>query len=133
MDKVRDLVGRPFVARGRHPVTGMDCWGLVREVYRRYGMEVPDFSIAPNAFHAVDMTMRKEAGRTNWVRVEEPKETDAPLVVLMRLHPGLVTHAGVWIGHGRIIHALEGAGVVVSRVGMLKSRIVGYYRYGANN
>ena len=32
-----DLIGVPFVNRGRDATYGLDCYGLVKEVYKRYG------------------------------------------------------------------------------------------------
>jgi len=49
--------------------------------------------------------------------------------VLMRMHPKFVTHAGVFIGHGKIIHAMAMTGVTISRVASMKGRITGYYRH----
>ena len=37
-----DLIGVPFVNRGRDKNTGFDCYGLVKEVFRRYGYTIPN-------------------------------------------------------------------------------------------
>ena len=39
---VADLVGQPFKEGARGP-NEFDCWGLVREVAKRSGTELPDF------------------------------------------------------------------------------------------
>ena len=48
-----DLIGVPFVDGGRDAKSGLDCWGLVKEVFRRQGYEVPDYHIS--AIEAADI------------------------------------------------------------------------------
>ena len=38
-----DLIGTPFANHGRDVKQGLDCYGVVREVYRRYGYDVPEY------------------------------------------------------------------------------------------
>ena len=128
MDKLKGLVGRKFVNGGRSLKTGLDCWGLVMEVFKRYGITIPDFTVDAFAFQAIDTLAGKEMVSRTWEELYHPTDRDAPLVVLMRIHPGLITHAGVFVGNNRIIHTLKGTGIIISRVDALKSRIVGYYR-----
>ena len=40
-----DLIGVPFVDGGRD-TNGMDCWGLVRECFKRQGIVVKDYGIS---------------------------------------------------------------------------------------
>ena len=124
-----DLVGRRFVEGGRDVQTGVDCWGLVMEVYRRFGMDIPDFTVDSFAFRQIHDLVEYSTCTGNWDEVQTPTDEDAPLVVLMRIHPALITHAGVWLGHGKMIHTMKGTGVVVSHVDKFRSRIAGYYRY----
>ena len=131
--KLDDLIGKRFVNGGRKPVTGLDCWGLVMEVYRRYGISIPDFTVDAFAFQAIDVLAGKAVESRVWERVHEFRDKDAPLVVLMRMHPKLITHVGVYIGHNRIIHTMKMTGIITSRASALKSRIVGYYRYVKDN
>ena len=134
MDKqVRNLVGGRFVNGGRSIVTGLDCWGLVMEVYRRYGITIPDFTIDAFAFQAIDVLAGEAAATRVWEKVQEPKDRDAPLVALMRMHPKYITHAGVYIGGNQIIHTMKMTGVIVSKCTALRSRIEGYYRYVEDN
>jgi len=131
MDKrpeLGDLIGRPFVHSGRDVDTGMDCWGLVMEVFRRYGVAVPDFVVDSFAFRVINQLAGKEVGKRTWEEVYSPTDKDVPLVVLMRMHPVYITHAGVYVGNKRIIHTMKNSGVVVSKVATLQSRIAGYYR-----
>ena len=126
MDNLRELIGIKFVNGGRNIRTGLDCWGLVMEIFRRKGITVPDFII--DAFDYKTINNLAEKKQKVWMRVDNPVSTDAPLVVIMRIHPILITHAGVFIGGGKVIHTTAGTGVIISRIAALKNRIVGYYR-----
>jgi len=131
--KVGDLVGKGFVNGGRDVDTGLDCWGLVMEVYKRYGITLPDFTVDSFAFKMIDSIAIENAGMPEWEEVLVPVDKDAPLVVLMRMHPVFITHAGVFIGNNKIIHTTKGTGVILSRMQALQSRIAGYYRYVPDN
>ena len=128
MVRVDDLVGVPFVNGGRNPNTGLDCWGLVMVVFKRHGIELPDFKVDAFAYMAIDTLIREATVSRSWEEVFQPCDGDAPLVVLMSIHPVLVTHAGVYIGHNKIIHTMENANTVISKTGLLGKHIVGYYR-----
>ena len=82
-----------------------------------YFMSVPEFR----------KNIEQEA-YVEWEEVYRPIDDNAPLVVLMKLHPTLATHAGVYIGNNRILHTTKGTGAIVTRVDALPNRIVGYYR-----
>jgi len=135
MDKldVVGLVGGKFVNGGRDVRVGLDCWGLVMEVYRRYGMELPDFTVDAFAFKAIDALASGAVRDKTWEEVWEPGDKDVPLVVLMHMHPVFITHVGVLVGRGRILHTTRDTGVVISRTVGMNSQIVGYYRYVPNN
>ena len=128
MVKLNDLVGKRFVNGGRITATGLDCWGLVMEVFKRFGHTIPDFVVDAFAVHAIDALAGEAADSRIWEEVYEPYDRDIPLVALMRMHPKLITHAGVFIGNNRIMHTTASTGVIISRVDALKSRITGYYR-----
>ncbi len=129
MAKFGNLIGRGFVDGGRSMRTGLDCWGLVMEVFKRYGIKVPDFVVGAFAYKAIAALAGEAMESRKWEEVYRPMDKDAPLVVLMRMHPNLITHAGVFIGKNKIIHTTKSTGVIMSRAdSALKSRIVGYYR-----
>lgn len=125
---VKDLIGRKFVNGGRDVIKGLDCWGLVMEVFKRYGIEIPDFTVDAFSYAAVDALTKKAKGSHLWEEVYTPWDKEAPLVVLMRMHPKLITHAGVFIGDNRIIHTMASTGTITSRMDVLANRITGYYR-----
>ena len=132
MDSVMlgNLIGIPFVSQGRSTTSGMDCWGLVMEVYRHYGVKLPDFSVDAFAFDKINELTGTEIATRAWEEIHEP---ETPSVVLMRIHPKYITHAGVYIGGGKIIHTRKTVGAIITPTSTLRNQIVGYYRYADNN
>jgi len=130
---IRDLIGKEFVKGGRTVADGLDCWGLTMEVYRRYGITIPDFVVDAFGFQAINALAGRAVESRVWEEVHCPTDADIPLVVLMRMHPILITHAGVLIQRDKIIHTTAGTGVIMSKASALESRIAGYYRYVKDN
>ena len=133
MVDVKCLVGKKFVDGGRDVKKGLDCWGLVMEIFKRYGITLPNFTPSAFAFAEIDALAKEAVGFSQWEEVHHPQDGDVPLVVLMRMHPGLIKHVGVFLGGNRLIHTMESTNTVISRVSMLKHRITGYYRYAQDN
>ena len=113
---VNDLVGVKYIKGGRNPLYGLDCWGLVMEVYKRYGIVLPDMQLTLD---------------TCWKQVMVP--ISVPLVVLISLHPIYLNHAGVFVGRGRILHTTEKTNAVIVHISSLGNRIKGYYKYVQDN
>lgn len=101
---VEQYIGRPWV---RHEY---DCWAFFREVQReQFGVAVPEIPIDATDLMAVAKTLRDHGERSQWRAVAEPADGDAVLMSKGR-YP---THIGVWVGK-RVLHCLQGAGVVYS-------------------
>ena len=121
-----DLIGIPFVDGGRDAKKGLDCWGLVKEAFRRQGYEVPDYNIS--AAEAADIAGAMKKQEDDWIHLDEPQ---VGCLVLLRLTPGLwANHVGIYIGDGRFLHAYLPTGVCIDRLRRWQSRIVGYYSPG---
>ena len=132
MIKLDDLIGVPFANRGRDPKTGLDCYGLVKEVFRRYGYDIPEYD---THYHYDDMCRINELISGNiknypWRKLKEPK---APCLMAIRFGSpdGVVNHTAVYIGEDRFIHTREKIGVNIDRISSPAWRrvIVGYYEY----
>ena len=132
MIKLDDLIGVPFANRGRDPETGLDCYGLVMEVYRRYGYDIPEYDMQ---YHYEDMCRVNELIQGNsqnypWKEISEP---EVPCLMAIRFGSpeGVVNHTAVYIGDDCFIHARERVGVCVDRLSSPAwSRvIVGFYKY----
>ena len=109
----RHFIGTPYSWGGTSPRTGFDCSGLVRFVYRRFGIRLPHSSWADLGHgHRVD-------GR-RWLR---------PGDLVFFYGAG---HVGIYVGHDRFIDAPHsGARVMISTMNAYS----GYYgarRFRAN-
>ncbi len=121
-----DLVGIPFIDGGRDAKSGLDCWGLVKEAFRRQGCEVPDYHIS--AIEAADIAGTMKRQEDDWISLDGPR---VGCLVLLRLTPRLwANHVGIYVGDGRFLHAYLPTGVCVDRLRRWQSRIVGYYSPG---
>ena len=118
---VADLVGVPFKVHGRSKEEGFDCYGLVLEVERRAGKNLPD------PFYE---TVDPESNRKVMDLLENgvPAERlDAPeRYCVVKMNSGSRPHCGVYLGEGNVIHATENCGVVVQKLHRLKTD--GFYR-----
>ena len=100
---INSLIGIPYVKGGRS-LDGIDCWGLVMEVYRRMGRSVPDFD---SSFMSRPDTIRRirdgEALIAN--EIEEPEQWCI-------VSDSVKGHVGLWL-NGSLLHAAERVGVVL--------------------
>lgn len=127
-----DLIGVPFVNRGRDKSVGFDCYGLVKEAFKRYGYDIPEYDAYYTDYS--DMCRVNELIRGNahypW---EEIKEPVVPCLIAIRLGSpdGVVNHTAVYIGEGRFLHTRERIGVSIERMDSPAWRrvMVGFYKY----
>lgn len=122
---ISDLLGKPFTDGGRGP-DAYDCWGLACEVFRRYGIELPDYQVSCYAPEQIDSTYRDQV--SGWVRVSGIPPV--PSLVVIRFNQVIFcNHVGVYIGDGRFIHAREKTGVCVESVNHIywARKVEGYY------
>lgn len=120
-----DLIGIPFVDGGRDR-NGLDCWGLVKEAFRRQGCHVPDYRIA--AKRAADISREMKNQEDDWIYLKEPA---VGCLVLLRLTAGCwANHVGIYLGEGKFLHAYLATGVCIDRLSRWRSRIVGFYSPG---
>ena len=90
------LVGTPYRYGGNTPETGFDCSGLIGHVYRASA------GLAPP---------RTVAALPGWGGpVSQGRIRSGDLVIFA--DQGTVTHAGVYVGEGRFVHAPRTGGVV---------------------
>ena len=121
-------IGIPYKDGGRDE-NGLDCWGLVRLVYKeQYNIDLPSFtshySTAKDRELINELISRHKEG---WEKTTEPVEGS---VVLMRVL-GTETHVGVYLGNNAMLHIREGVHAIIEPVDTTtwKNRIVGYYNY----
>lgn len=97
------LVGTPYRYGGNTPASGFDCSGLIGYVYKqRAGVVAP----------------RSTAGLIDWgTSIPASNLRTGDLVVFAQ--NGRATHAGIYVGEGRFVHAPSTGGTV--RLDGLKS------------
>ncbi len=125
MTDLSDLVGKPFADGGRGP-DAYDCWGLVCEVFKRYGIELPDYKISCEDASRIDNEI--DSQRRQWRRCEG--EIPAPSLVVIRFNEVVFcNHTGVYIGSGRFIHTREKIGGNIDRIDSpaWRRKIEGFY------
>jgi cell wall-associated NlpC family hydrolase len=103
-----DLLGTPFKRGARGP-DSYDCYGLAIEMFRRAGVELPDFE-SPGTLEEVADLISSESAR--WRRVSIG--TVGSLVTL-RVE-GIGAHVGYTLPGDRFIHAFDATGVTTERL-----------------
>lgn len=126
MLKYEDLVGVPYVDYGRDPQTGLDCWGLAMEMYRRRGISLPNNPYNPRDFKLISKQFEAQRDTAHWKKLEAP--AIGCLVVIRLADSGWANHCGVYVGYGEFIHAYHTA-VVIDRIRRWLPRIAGYYEW----
>ena len=123
-------VGIPYADHGRD-TTGVDCWGLVRMVLdREFGVQV---ACMGSGYPSTDARDVLDGLITR--NLEDVMMVDAlaavPGDVLFFRQMGHVSHCGIVVGDGMMLHAREGADVVVERYtsGLWANRLHGAFRH----
>lgn len=87
MDKTinyADLIGVQFKNRGRDITSGVDCYGLVMEVYRRFGIDLPEFTADFDDVEKINSLICTEAVKTSVWREVSKGEISAPCIIAIR-------------------------------------------------
>lgn len=138
----QDLIGVPFEWGGRDE-KALDCWGLVRLMYARMGVDVGDYP-SRNNIKYINRTMLTEREKWKPIMPEDGlyevtgHKRACPDIqygvqlstCLMFRVDGFGAHVGFVVDPYRFIHAFEMTGtVVVSRISEWKNKIIGVYDY----
>lgn len=124
-------VGLPYAPHGRD-AAGVDCWGLVRLVLaREFGVRVPDMAASypdPDDRAELDRLIGRNLEAVMTVMPGEERPGD----VLFFTQAGHVSHCGVAVGDGFMLHARDGRDAVVEtyRAGLWLRRLHGIFRHG---
>lgn len=115
-----DLVGRPFVMGARGP-DAYDCYGLVREMFRRTGKQVPDYSTERRDVATIAQIL---SGIREWRKVEFAPGVMALFQMRTCLHTSFI------LPYDKMIHCWEQSnGVCVERFSTWQGKVIGYYDY----
>ncbi len=90
------LVGTPYRYGGNTPASGFDCSGLIGHVYQARAGVAPPRTVASMQF---------------WGRPVSGDNIRSGDLVLFAQR-GVATHAGIYVGEGRFVHAPSSGGVV---------------------
>jgi cell wall-associated NlpC family hydrolase len=101
-----DLIGAPFRRDARGPEY-WDCYGLLKEIYRRRGIEVAEIGETLRELSREGYSTDLAIGYTNW----QPCEVKPGAALLFR-RGNVPDHVGVAIDDVRFIHASETQGQV---------------------
>lgn len=130
MSKLDDLIGTPFINHGRDTVKGLDCYGLVMEVFRRFGKPIPEYNADWDDANKISEIIHEQAHSHTW-KACHPPSLPVPCVVALRYGtpPGVINHTGVYIGDGKFIHTRANIGVCIERISSpaWQHLIEGYY------
>lgn len=106
-DYALQFLGCDYKYGGWDPETGFDCSGLVYYVYKQFdiGLNRTAADMAKNGEHV-------------------PPEELQPGDILLFYRGGWIGHAGLYLGDGQYIHAMDvGIGVVISEMADVTSKI----------
>ena len=122
-----DLIGKPFLAGGRGP-DGYDCYGLAKEIYKRRGIELPEYDYdSPDNFSLIHHLIH--GGRDLFETIERP---EAFCLVLFTIRPPYVSHIGVVLEDcNSFIHVVEKVCAAVEKLEhpIWERRVRGFLRW----
>lgn len=124
------FVGIPWADKGRD-VTGADCWGLLWLVMREMrGIALPSYSdqyVTADDRRALDALIAGEL--SPWQEIERGAEL--PFDAVLMREGRFLRHVGLVVEPGRLLHVSRNSTSVIERYreGLLKTRVVGFYRY----
>jgi probable lipoprotein NlpC len=125
-------IGIPWRAGGRagDGIAGLDCWGLLRQVYAiECGIELPGWGDV-DALDGAAVAATIAGDIDFWRKVDAPREFDG---VLLRKGRDLC-HVGIVVRPGLMLHVDEGMPACLERLDSpaWRRRLAGYYRYYLN-
>ena len=128
-----DLLDVPWVEGGRDPsrAGGLDCWGVVKVVRERLGLETPDpFAVADlDEAPALSEAVLDEFA-ASWELLGVNPFPEAGDVAVFDGFAGAKTHAVVGIGDGMVLHSGRRFGVACVPWGQLRRHARAVYRNG---
>lgn len=118
-----DLLAIPFERGGRGPAA-YDCYGIVREMFRRDGINLPDFE-SPGTLEEIERLVETTPTGPRW----RPVPIGTPRAIITFRVDGAGAHVGYYLGGDRFLHALEATGVTTERLTGNAMRPLASYRY----
>ena len=109
---VSDLIGVKHSRGGREVTEGLDCYGLVRVVCRRLGVDLPmNYGDLANRVDSIAREIRTgELLRVGDIQVMTP------------MRDGESQHLAIVISPYAVVHSVEKIGVKIDRIGYMRRR-----------
>lgn len=123
--KYADLLGKPFKYGGRGPEE-YDCYGIAIELYRRYGITLPDYTSTDDPTRQGELFA--DGAERYFERVTFAQPLDIALFRLGRRY----WHCGVVVdGYERFVHITENTKVSCEELHdpIWKPKLGGVYRF----
>ena len=130
---LNDLIGKPFASEPdkAYGPNAYSCYGLVWEIYRRFGIDIPKTNISVTACKNASNAEIEAHKMKYWKPI---KKLEVPCVaVIQSTHPDYANHIGVYIGHNKLMHITINRNVVVDTLEDWKRKIIGFYKYDNYN
>ena len=127
----RRYIGIPYRDRGRHPSTGLDCWGLARVVYlEQLAIILPSYTeeySSSEESSEVDALIENRCDGVAWSKVTDPQPFDLLIFRVGRYS----THVGIALDCRQMLH-IQGddqAKIETHTSKKYASRLMGIYRH----
>lgn len=120
-------IGIPYAEKGRDE-TGLDCWGLVRLVYKNeLNIDLPSFSAEYDTSDNERLEELFAQYKEGWESTDTAEVGD---VVIFRIF-GYESHIGVCVGDNKFLHVREARDSVIESLDNPKwsRRITGFFKY----
>jgi cell wall-associated NlpC family hydrolase len=129
LHNLANLIGVPFVDGGRDYLEGLDCWGMLLEVYSRNGITLPDYKII--AFDSPSIFKNMEETKQYWLPVSEPEYLTVVSFAIDPHYPTFTQHFGVCLNERKFIHTRLKTGGVVEDINapFWSKKRTGYWKW----
>jgi cell wall-associated NlpC family hydrolase len=126
MIDVSEFLDAVFKHNGRGP-NAYDCWGLCMAVYRKLGIELPDYRPECNAY-VIESVILQNAESSLFTKLEKP---EVPSLALLKVRPKAITHVGAMITAKTFLQILENSRVSIGHIDAppWQNRLRGFYRF----
>lgn len=123
------LMASPYRHMGRDPKEGLDCYGLVMQVYADLERPLPDYRYAEDG--PEQGSFIAEHYHELWEKIPEGRGISPGDVLLMYMFEAAPNHVGVYLGEAAgekwVLHMTK-TGPVKERLRNLSRRVAGVYR-----
>ena len=123
-------IGVPFRLRGRDPLKGWDCWGLIHFIFQRhYGVQLESHADLYRRVFGNARLVAHEVHRGGWCPVPSGFEAEGDVVLLNV--GGTPAHVGLVIAPYHMIHVEEKISTCIERYDdqLCQQRLEGFYRH----